>query len=81
MSLLLLVVLVLLLVGGLPNWGHGSYGFGPSGSRHSAAGRGCYAPDRPAAKGSEANSEGKPIRAQGFIQWLLKSVRVSLSDP
>ena len=31
MSLLLLIVLVLLLVGGLPNWGYHSYGFGPSG--------------------------------------------------
>jgi hypothetical protein len=31
MSLLLLVVLVLLLVGGLPNWGYHKYGFAPSG--------------------------------------------------
>jgi hypothetical protein len=31
MSLLLLIVLVLLLVGGLPNWGYHSYGFAPSG--------------------------------------------------
>ena len=31
MSLLLLIVLVLFLVGGLPNWGYHSYGFGPSG--------------------------------------------------
>jgi hypothetical protein len=31
MSLILLIVLVLLLVGGLPNWGYHSYGFRPSG--------------------------------------------------
>ena len=31
MSLLLLIVLVLLLVGGLPNWGYHKYGFAPSG--------------------------------------------------
>ena len=31
MSLLLLIVLVLVLVGGLPNWGYHSYGFAPSG--------------------------------------------------
>ena len=31
MSLLLLIVLVLFLVGGLPNWGYHSYGFKPSG--------------------------------------------------
>jgi Protein of unknown function (DUF3309) len=32
MGLLLLVILVLLLVGGLPNWGHSrSWGYGPSG--------------------------------------------------
>jgi hypothetical protein len=31
MSLILLIVLVLLLVGGLPNWGYHSYGFKPSG--------------------------------------------------
>jgi hypothetical protein len=31
MSLLLLIVLILLLVGGLPNWGYHSYGFAPSG--------------------------------------------------
>ena len=30
MSLLLLIVLVLFLVGGLPNWGYHSYGFAPS---------------------------------------------------
>jgi hypothetical protein len=28
---LLLIVLVLFLVGGLPNWGYRSYGFAPSG--------------------------------------------------
>lgn len=31
MGLLLLIVLVLLLVGGLPNWGYHSFGFAPSG--------------------------------------------------
>jgi hypothetical protein len=31
MSLILLIVLVLLLVGGLPNWGYHSFGFAPSG--------------------------------------------------
>ena len=31
MSLILLIVLVLFLVGGLPNWGYHSYGYGPSG--------------------------------------------------
>jgi hypothetical protein len=31
MSLLLLIVLVLLLVGGLPNFGYHSYGYAPSG--------------------------------------------------
>lgn len=31
MSLLLLIVLVLLLVGGLPRFGYHSYGYGPSG--------------------------------------------------
>lgn len=31
MSLILLIVLVLFLVGGLPNWGYHSYGFAPSG--------------------------------------------------
>jgi len=31
MSLLLLVVLVLLLVGTLPNWGYHKFGFKPSG--------------------------------------------------
>lgn len=31
MSLILLIVLVLLLVGGLPNWGFHKMGFAPSG--------------------------------------------------
>jgi hypothetical protein len=31
MNLILLVVLILLLVGGLPNWGFHSFGFAPSG--------------------------------------------------
>ena len=31
MSLLLLIVLFLLLVGALPNWGYHKYGFAPSG--------------------------------------------------
>ena len=31
MGLILLIVLILLLVGGLPTWGHHSYGYGPSG--------------------------------------------------
>ena len=31
MSLLLLIVLILLLVGGLPNFGYHSYGYAPSG--------------------------------------------------
>ena len=31
MSLLLLIVLILLLFGGLPNWGYHSYGYVPSG--------------------------------------------------
>jgi hypothetical protein len=31
MSLLLLVVLLLILFGGLPNWGYHSYGYVPSG--------------------------------------------------
>lgn len=31
MSLLLLIVLVLFLVGGLPNWGYHKFGFAPSG--------------------------------------------------
>lgn len=31
MSTLLLIVLLLLVFGGLPNWGHHSMGYGPSG--------------------------------------------------
>ena len=31
MSLILLIVLLLFLVGGLPNWGYHKYGFAPSG--------------------------------------------------
>jgi hypothetical protein len=31
MSMILLIVLVVLLVGGLPNWGYHSFGFAPSG--------------------------------------------------
>jgi len=31
MGLLLLIVLVLFLLGGLPNWGYHSYGYAPSG--------------------------------------------------
>lgn len=31
MGLILLIVLVMLLVGGLPNWGYHSFGFAPSG--------------------------------------------------
>jgi flagellin-like protein len=31
MSLVLLIVLLLLVVGGLPNWGYHQYGYGPSG--------------------------------------------------
>ena len=31
MSLLLLIVLILFLVGGLPNWGYHNFGFAPSG--------------------------------------------------
>jgi hypothetical protein len=31
MSLILLIVLVLFLVGGLPNWGYHQFGFAPSG--------------------------------------------------
>ena len=31
MGLILLIVLILFLVGGLPNWGFHSYGYGPSG--------------------------------------------------
>jgi hypothetical protein len=32
MSLILLIVLILVIVGGLPRWGHHSYGYGPSGA-------------------------------------------------
>jgi len=31
MSLLLLLVLLLVVFGGLPNWGYHQYGYGPSG--------------------------------------------------
>ena len=31
MNLILLVVVILLVVGGLPNWGYHQYGYGPSG--------------------------------------------------
>jgi hypothetical protein len=31
MSLLLLILVLLLVVGGLPNWGYHNYGWGPSG--------------------------------------------------
>jgi hypothetical protein len=31
MSLILLVLLLLLVVGGLPSWGYHQYGYGPSG--------------------------------------------------
>lgn len=31
MGLILLIVLVVFLVGGLPNWGYHSFGFAPSG--------------------------------------------------
>jgi Protein of unknown function (DUF3309) len=31
MGMILLIVLILFLVGGLPNWGYHSYGFAPSG--------------------------------------------------
>ena len=31
MGLILLILLVLLVFGGLPNWGFHSYGYGPSG--------------------------------------------------
>ena len=31
MSLILLILLVLFLVGGLPNWGYHRFGFAPSG--------------------------------------------------
>ena len=31
MGLLLLIILIVVLMGGLPNWGYHSYGWGPSG--------------------------------------------------
>ena len=31
MGLILLIVLIVLLFGGLPNWGYHSYGYAPSG--------------------------------------------------
>lgn len=31
MGLLLLIVVLVLVFGGLPNWGYHSYGYGPSG--------------------------------------------------
>lgn len=31
MGLILLVIILVLLFGGLPNWGYHSYGYGPSG--------------------------------------------------
>jgi len=31
LGMILLIVLVILALGGLPNWGHHSYGYGPSG--------------------------------------------------
>ena len=31
MGLILLIVLILFLFGGLPNWGYHEYGYGPSG--------------------------------------------------
>ena len=31
MGLILLIVLIVLLFGGLPNWGYHDYGYGPSG--------------------------------------------------
>jgi len=31
MNLLLLVVLLILILGGLPNWGYHNYSYGPSG--------------------------------------------------
>jgi hypothetical protein len=32
MNLVLLIVLILLVVGGLPNWGYHNYGYAPSGA-------------------------------------------------
>lgn len=31
MGLILLIILIVVLMGGLPNWGYHSYGWGPSG--------------------------------------------------
>jgi hypothetical protein len=31
MSLILLLIILLIVIGGLPNWGYHSYGYGPSG--------------------------------------------------
>jgi Protein of unknown function (DUF3309) len=31
MGLILLIILLVLVFGGLPNWGYHSYGYGPSG--------------------------------------------------
>jgi hypothetical protein len=31
MGLILLIILIVFLLGGLPNWGYHSYGWGPSG--------------------------------------------------
>ena len=31
MGLILLIVVLMLVLGGLPNWGYHSYGYGPSG--------------------------------------------------
>lgn len=31
LGLVIIVVLLLVLIGGLPNWGYHSYGYGPSG--------------------------------------------------
>ncbi len=31
LGLILLIVLVIMVLGGLPNWGHHRYGYGPSG--------------------------------------------------
>jgi hypothetical protein len=31
LSLLLIIVLIVLVIGGAPNWGYHNYGYGPSG--------------------------------------------------
>jgi hypothetical protein len=31
MSLVLLIVLLVIVIGGMPTWGHHNYGYGPSG--------------------------------------------------